>query len=619
MTGVRRSEGLSDVFVGRGDELRDLRDVVARVREGQPWLVTIEGLAGVGKTALARRAIAEAGGLTVLSARSDPAETDLGYSIVEQLVRRVDRDVLARFPLLAGGAGSSAPLAVGAQLLGLLGELEEDGPVVVAVDDLQWSDRPSLEALTFACRRLSVDSVLVLLTVRGDADALGPAAHRLVASVERRLRIPLGGLDVEGVSELAQAFGAGPLDDATARTLHEATGGHALYLRTVLAEGLGAGRPVDGPLPVPASLTAAVGDQLSLLPRDTVALLETLSVLDTRTALARVGEAAGVASPAEALEPAVAAGLVEWWPREASCPVALRHALLREAIYAGVPAARRRRLHAAVVPLVGEEASWHHRVAALERPDEALATALEAHAATEAAAGRLALAARHLQWAADVTPARDESERRLLTAVSHLMLVDEARGLELRDVVEGAQPSPFRELVLGIMAFAAGQLGEAERRYRGALDAVEHGEGNPLLVAQLCNRLSGTYTLLGDGEKVVAFGRRALEPGTLDPAATSQTRTLIAIGTSQVEGPRAALAALDHLDPNPTRVGVVDIDGLAFRGVFHLLAGFLDDAVRDLVAAVRLHQQGGASPWGRVPTCTWRSPSTCRVRGTTRF
>ena len=80
----------------------------------------------------------------------------------------------------------------------------------------------------------------------------------------------------------------------------------------------------------------------------------------------------------------------------------------------------------------------------------------------------------------------------------------------------------------------------------------------------------------------MAFGRQALDSGLLDTAAASQTRALIAIGASQVSGARAALAELAHLEPDPARVGPVDIDALSFRGVFHLLAGDLGQAISDL-------------------------------------
>jgi DNA-binding CsgD family transcriptional regulator len=84
----------------------------------------------------------------------------------------------------------------------------------------------------------------------------------------------------------------------------------------------------------------------------------------------------------------------------------------------------------------------------------------------------------------------------------------------------------------------------------------------------------------------------------LDRAADSQTRTLIAIGASQAHGARAALAELNHLDADADRIGPVDVDGLSFRGVFHLVAGQLDPAVRDLGVSVRLVREGASFTLG---------------------
>ena len=136
--------------------------------------------------------------------------------------------------------------------------------------------------------------------------------------------------------------------------------------------------------------------------------------------------------------------------------MAIRHPLVRDAIYAGITMARRRMLHARAASLVSESASWEHRVAALDQPDEGLAAELERLAAEEAAGGRLALAATHLRWASDISPARADRERRLLTAALHLMLAEESRGLALRPAVEASAPSPLRSCVLGTMAFSDG-------------------------------------------------------------------------------------------------------------------------------------------------------------------
>ena len=129
-----------DVFVGRATELAQVSEVASRVAAGQPWLVTIEGDPGVGKTALARRCLTGVSGLRVLSARAGQAETDLDFGLVDQLLRTTGG--AARPELPADEAGSAASsFAVGAHLLEVLGEQQARAAVIVLlVDDLQWAD-----------------------------------------------------------------------------------------------------------------------------------------------------------------------------------------------------------------------------------------------------------------------------------------------------------------------------------------------------------------------------------------------------------------------------------------------------------------------------------------------
>ena len=579
-----------DVFVGRKGELAQLTDLVARVRLGQPWLVTIEGESGVGKTALARRLLASCAGLTPLWARADPSETDLDYGIIGQLVRGVDRRVLAGYPLLAGDMVRATPFAVGAEFLGLVGAQQQAGPVALVIDDGQWADRRSAEVLSFTLRRLSVDPVAVILIIRGDREQLDAAARQLLLSMPRRQRLVLSGLSVEDVAPLAAALGAGHLDPDAIQDLHDRTGGHTLYLRTMLSDTEGLRQSS-----VPESLAAAIGDQLAALPASTRSLLDLLAVVNGPVPLALLGAAAEVEEPSAAVQPALRAGLADLTSDEPVRPVAIRHALQRDALYAALTADRRRALHAKAVTLVDAASGWVHRVAALDRPHEGLASELEQLASTEAASGQLALAATHLQWAAGISPAQADRERRLLTAALHLALGEEARGLALRDAVQASAPSPLRSCVLGTMAFSAGQPREAEALFSQALT---HVINDPPLAAVISNRLSGTYTVLGDGEKVMTFARQALDTGCLDEAAASQTRTLVAIGASQVAGARPALAELEHLDADPARVGPADIDGLAFRGIFRLMAGDLTEAIADMTASLKLARRGATFTLG---------------------
>jgi DNA-binding CsgD family transcriptional regulator len=334
-----------------------------------------------------------------------------------------------------------------------------------------------------------------------------------------------------------------------------------------------------------------------VLPPETRSIVEMLSVLNLRLPLAQLGEAAQVDSPGALVEPAVASGLVDWWPDQPTCPIEIRHLVVRDAIYADIAAAKRRLLHARAVSVVSESASWEHRVAALDRPDEGLAAELERLAGEEALGFRLVLAATHLRWASDISPARADRERRLLTAA--LYLADEAQGVALRPAVEQATPSPLRSFVLGAMAEADGQLGEAEQYYSQALAEARNDRGSLQLAARIAARLAGSYTLRGEGEKTMTLGRWALGTGCLDPSAASQTRTRVAVGASQAAGPREALAELGHVDADPARVDPIDVDGLSWRGVFRLVAGDLGQAVTDMTATLKMVRRGATLALGQ--------------------
>ena len=159
------------------------------------------------------------------------------------------------------------------------------------------------------------------------------------------------------MASLAAALGTESLTNEVVRRLHADTGGHPLYLRTLLTEGSGFDPRAPGRPALPRSLAAAIADQLRGLPSQTRVILEMLAVLNLRVPLAQLGQAAQADSPAAAIEPAVAAGLVGRWPEEPACPVAIRHPLVRDTIYAGITITRRRQLHARAASFVSEAAS----------------------------------------------------------------------------------------------------------------------------------------------------------------------------------------------------------------------------------------------------------------------
>ena len=254
-----------DLFIGRAAARARVAEVIARVEAGQPWLVAIEGDPGVGKTALARRCLAEAADLRVLSARADPVEVDLDFGIVDQLLRAAGGTVPTATP-----NGTASSFSVGAGLLEVVGEQQADAALAIVIDDLQWADRKSVEALTFMLRRLSVDPVIAIVTYRGPSDRLDEAAQRLLLSVENRLFIPWAGSSQEG-SRVPLAGCHSGQERWTMRPtptwlLPAARGGHPLYLRTLLSEGFDFDPRAPRRPALPRTLAAAVADHLRVLP-----------------------------------------------------------------------------------------------------------------------------------------------------------------------------------------------------------------------------------------------------------------------------------------------------------------------------------------------------------------
>ncbi|MBM2620806.1 AAA family ATPase [Actinoplanes sp. LDG1-06] len=585
------------LFVGRAAESEQLRACADEVRAGASRLVVVEGEAGIGKTSLVRGFTASLDDFTVLWATADPSETDFPYGVTGQLTRRLDRAAVAGFPLLAEPAPGSTPHVIGGQLLLLLGELQQSGrPVAVVVDDLQWADRQSVQALGFVLRRLWSDRVLTILATRPVAES-----DNLLRSSERATRLELGGLSGDEVASLARALIAGPLTPGLSERLHAYTGGHPLHARTVLTE-----VPADvlrddtqQRWPVPRSLLLAINTQFDRLPAGSREMLEAMAVLDARMPLSAVGRLAGLADPAEALGPALTAGLAVWWPSEPQSPVALVHALQRDAIYDALSPARRRALHAGAAGLVGTAASWSHRVAAADSTDDDLAAELEQSGTAEAALGRNAVAATRLRWASALSTGRDDRERRLLTSCAQSLLTLRADAvLPLRPQVEDCAPGPLRSCVLGIMDMMAGRIPTAETHLGQAWEEARATPGAGWVAALASLFLAQITIASGRGADTVRIARRTLDIGDLDPSTTDLTRALLATGRMWHVGPAAALDDLTHLPEAGVDVRDDNLDTLATRGVMRLFLGHLPAARADLRTVALRDQQGASSRLG---------------------
>ncbi|MFJ4670807.1 AAA family ATPase [Kitasatospora purpeofusca] len=423
------------MLYGRAAEEGQLRSLLRGAAEGASGALVVHGEAGIGKTALLEHLAAEATGAVpaagggaaggacgpatarVLRTTGIEAETELPFAALHQLLRpALDRLGLLPEPqadALRAAFGLAAPTGqdrflTGLGVLTLLSEYAGESPLLCLVDDAQWVDRASLDALAFAARRLDSEGVVMVFAVR-EPVPLGLPELRLDA------------LDREAVAALlAEHAGADLPPHVRERVAAEARGNPLalIELPRALSEEQRAG--LLGPLPAapadptPASrVTAAFGARLGQLPEPTRAAL-LVAAADDMGDLGVVLTAAGVS--AAALEPAETAGLI----RLDGAVLTFRHPLVRAAAYRGATLARRIGAHLALAEVLAgaehaDRRAWH-RAAASTGPDEAVARELDA--AAERAGGRqgMASASAAHERASQLSPDPADRRRRLVAA-----------------------------------------------------------------------------------------------------------------------------------------------------------------------------------------------------------
>ena len=282
-------------LVGRADELSQICELLDR-RDCLPAAGLVVGEAGIGKTTLwlAATALAADRGYRVLSSR--PSEVETGYSfagLTDILADVVDemstalpsqqRHALDAALLRGSDEGSTVEeRVVAAAFLGTLRALSEAGPVVVAVDDVQWLDAPSLAALRFALARLRDEPVGALLTARGDL----PNWVRRTLPAERLTLIELRPLSVGALQELLRVRLGRPFTRPVLLRLWETSDGNPFFaLELARALERRGGRVEPGrELTIPSTLEALVDERLTLLTPKAVEVCRVVAALAEPTA-----------------------------------------------------------------------------------------------------------------------------------------------------------------------------------------------------------------------------------------------------------------------------------------------------------------------------------------------
>ncbi|MER7578008.1 AAA family ATPase [Streptomyces sp. NPDC126514] len=597
---------LQSGFVGRQEELAVFEQCAAQAASGEPSLVVAEGEPGIGKTALTRHAIGilqERQGFEVWWASCDVAEQDWPFGMVDQWMRCAERKLVNKSALLGGRLGPQvAPAAVAAELVELLDAAQGARPVALVVDDIQWVDEASMKVLGFVLRRLWADRVLVTATVRAvgcaGADAAGRQGSgkaalewsRLLRGARHARVVQVRGLAEAEVGRLAAAQGD-PLPAGAAHQLWQRTGGHPLYLRSILtAAGPGAMAGIEAL--VPGSLASTVRGVLDRLPRSSRALVEALAVLDAQVPLVLAGRVAQVKDSIQALGPLLETSLVAWSPSEPLALVRMAHALQRDAVYQSLPPERRRSLHTAAIPLVDTDSAWAHRVAGTGHADPGLHNDLETEAKRLHQAGQVLRAATLLQWAAALSPTRAQHEDRLLSAAVHLNSLvhyDAPRALALRGDVESCAPSPLRTCLLGRYAYRDTHFTKAESLCAQALTETEEHK-HPETVALASTWLGTVKFNLAKFDEGAVLLRQARRSSPATTETRQEAEWLLAMSTLWGRGPHEGLAAIAEMADLPADVSRTDpahhLLAVA-RALCYLALGSVAQARHDLAALTR--------------------------------
>jgi DNA-binding CsgD family transcriptional regulator len=591
MSGDRKRARPARVFAGRVPELAELTAALVGARAGQPQVVLIQGEAGIGKSSLISEFLASQRDLAVVAVSGEETEAFLPYGLVQQLAAgaaAVSAGTLASLELLSmGPQANTDPLKVGMELRALISSLQVSETVVVVIEDLQWIDLASNRALLFACRRLSADRVLVVLTCRpGGMSTLGEGWERFVSGDRRAARLTLGGLDVDELGMLCQALGRTGLSDRTFRILRQYTGGNPSLARTLLAElNDDALNHTRGPLRAPPSLAEVIQLRLDALSQAARDLVEAASVLGQDGMLVDVAAVAGTSVPAAALGEAERQGILLEQETPWGWQISFPNLLVRQAVYCGLGAERRRALHVRAAASVGGEHSLGHRTAAAAGADPQLAADLDEAAGQAAAAAKLRLAARYLQQAATVSAAGAERDERTLSSFELLVrAADVAQAEAARPAVERLPVSARRDAALGQLALLAARPLEARTLLRAAWDAHDPVT-DETAGAEAALGLAMLFGISGSFAESTMWLDRALSSATGTEAWYEAARSMPAIPLTLGGEGGKALSLFHDLPERAAMVPIAKTDSIAYRGVVKLWTGDLQGAADDLAVA----------------------------------
>jgi DNA-binding CsgD family transcriptional regulator len=408
------------VLRGRQSECESLDHLLEAVQAGQSRALVMRGEPGVGKTALLEYTAGRLRGCQVARAAGVQSEMELAFAGLHQLCAPM-LDQLERLPRpqrqalsKAFGLTSGTPpdrFLVGLAVLGLFARIAEERPLVCLVDDAQWLDNASAQALTFVARRLGAESVAMIFATRERLELM-----ELAGLTE----LVIAGLPASAARALLSSVLPGPWDQRVLDQIVAETRGNPLALLE-LPRGLTPAELAGGfGLPDARTLSSRIEESFQrrlahLAPQAwRLLLVAAAEPLGDPVLLWRAAERLGIG--VEAAAPAAATELIEFGGR-----VRFRHPLVRSAIHRAASSAEWHSAHHALAQATDADAdpdrrAWHYAQAATG-PDEDVAVELERSAGRAQARGGLSAAAAFLRRSVELTldPAR-RADRALAAA-----------------------------------------------------------------------------------------------------------------------------------------------------------------------------------------------------------
>lgn len=532
-------------LIGRGTELATIESFLRRVADGPACLVMV-GEPGIGKTALWEAAVEDARRVQnniVMVHRAVEAEATLSLTGLGDLVSPVFEVAAPSLPaplrralevaLLLGEPGEGVPTdqrAVGLALLKIFQVLAARGPVVLAIDDLQWLDSSTAAVLGIALRRLQTEPVGLLATVR-QAPGMGVPLDLDRSFREGRLnRLSIGPLSLGDLHLLLrERVGLELTRPELSRVWEPAVGnpyfalelGRELVRTNTRPEVGRALRPTD-------SLRDVLVRRLTALPAATLDVLLVVAVLAQPT-VELIAKAYG---PLERVLDSLEVARREAVIGLDGESVRFVHPLLASICYEEATPWRRRTVHRLLAEAVNDvEERARHLALAAEGPDEGVAAELESAADRAAGRGATAAGAELAELAVRLTPGATQADRRrrnMRAAALHRLSGDlERASVILQKLLEDTPRGVDRADVL--YALAINGRADLPTRARLCEAALAEAASDDVRCAEILGFLSITQWRLGDVPAALVSARAGLER-----AARTDDERLLAVALGRV-------------------------------------------------------------------------------------